>query len=221
MTDAAEPKVSPPQQSRSRRTLERLVRASLEILEKEGPAGLTVHNVVARAKSSVGSFYARFRGKDDLLDYLGEHVWQEALDRWNDSLASHDWSALELPQLIEGAVTLLADAQRSRAMYLEALDRIAGGRNDAYAEFRRHLLAGLERLLLARASEMDHPNPALAVRLGLRGVMGVIDSEPRSGDEALSRETLVRECADLLSGYLMGTAPRGDAEGVDFFEIWG
>ena len=220
MAELPTPNLSPPQQSRSRRTLERLVRASLEILEKEGPGGLTVHAVVARAKSSVGSFYARFRGKDDLLDYLGEQVWQEALDRWNEALASRDWSALGLPQLIEGSVSLLVEAQRSRSMYLEALDRIAGGRNDAYGEFQRHLLSGLETLILRRASEIDHPNPEFAVRLGLRAVMGVIDSEPQSTEDALPPEVLTRECAKLLSGYLLGAAPAGEATDVDFFEIW-
>ena len=59
--------LNPPQQSRSQRTLERIVAASLELLATQGPSGLTVQAVVDKADSSVGSFYARFKGKDDLF----------------------------------------------------------------------------------------------------------------------------------------------------------
>lgn len=219
MTDQPTAHLTLPKQDRSRRTLDRLVRASLEILETEGPSGLTVQAVVARADSSVGSFYARFRGKDDLLEYLGERVWHEALDRWNGALASRDWSELGLGQMIEGAVSLLVEAQRSRSTYLEALDRIAGGKSDAYADFRSHLLSGLETLLLQRASEIDHETPEVAVAVGLRAVMGIIDSESGSEESALTRDELTRECVRLLSAYLTGSASAA-GEDVDFFEIW-
>ena len=86
--------------------------ASLELLEAEGLTGLTVHKVVAKAGSSVGSFYARFDGKEDLLDYLGERLWTEALERWELALETRDWSTLSLDEVAEGSVGLLIDAQR-------------------------------------------------------------------------------------------------------------
>ena len=81
MIDATQSSHSPPKQSRSRKTLERIVNAALEILAAEGPAALTVQAVASRANSSVGSFYARFRGKDDLLNYLGTRVWEDVRAR--------------------------------------------------------------------------------------------------------------------------------------------
>ena len=99
--DSVHAHVNPPKQSRSKRTLERLVGASLEILGREGPDALTVQAIVERAGSSVGSFYARFAGKEDLLDYLGERVWREAAARWDEALASRDLSGLDLRQLVE------------------------------------------------------------------------------------------------------------------------
>ncbi|MGD8279645.1 MAG: helix-turn-helix domain-containing protein, partial [Gemmatimonadota bacterium] len=65
--------------------------AALELLERDGPDGVTVQGVVQRADSSVGSFYARFGGKDDLLHYLAERVWDEALERWNAALEARAW----------------------------------------------------------------------------------------------------------------------------------
>ena len=170
LEDPTRKTVNPPKQSRSRRTLEKIVRASLEILDDEGPNGLTVHAVVQRAGSPVGSFYARFKGKDDLLEYLGERVWQEALERWHDALDSRDWSELELPQLAEGSIGLLVDAQRSRSSYLKSLARAAGGNDDAYVRFRRTQVSGIGDLLRTRSEEIEHLQPDLAVRLGLLAV---------------------------------------------------
>lgn len=196
--------------------------ASLEILATEGPDGLTVHAVVEKADSSVGSFYARFSGKDDLLDYLGERVWQEALERWNGALSSRDWSKLRLAELIEGSVNLLVDAQRSRSAYLKALDRVSGRGGDAYATFREQLLEGLQGLLLRRRSEIVHEHPEIAVRLGLRSVLGIIDGQSRATDDRLDRDTLVAECRSLLLAYLTGnTRPTASSKTVDFFEVWG
>jgi len=220
--------LNPPQQPRSRRTLERIVNAALELLEAKGPDGVTVQAVVARAKSSVGSFYARFGGKDDLLEYLGERVWDEALSRWNESVESRAWQDMDLAEITEGAVGLLIDVRRSRAGHLRELDRMSGG-GDAYERFRRHLIGSLETLLLERRAEMEHQRPELAVRLGLSAVMGVIEGgldEPEVTDgerqeTSVPPEQVVHECTDLLLGYLAGgTHGRGKGP-VEFFDVWG
>ena len=213
--------INPPKQDRSRRMLERIVAASLELLATEGPSGLTVHKVVERADSSVGSFYARFRGKDDLLDYLGERVWTEALGRWNQALDSRDWSEFELEGLVRASVGLLADAQRSRSVYLRAIDRVSGPRSHAYETFRTEVLDGVASLLLSRADAIDHADPPRAVRLGLRAVQGILDAEARAVTDRLDRETLVDECTRLLLGYL-SEAERGEGSsgGPDFFDVW-
>ena len=211
-----------PKQLRSRRTLERIVAASLELLETEGLTGLTVHKVVAKAGSSVGSFYARFDGKEDLLDYLGERVWTEALERWEVALETRDWSTLSLDEVVEGSVGLLIDAQRSRSDYLKALDWASGRQNDAYERFRGELLLGLGRLLLGQRKSITHPDPELAIRIGLRAILGTLDAEIRATEDRLDRESLAAEARTLLLGYLTGNAsPAAQPIGVDFFDVWG
>ena len=214
--------IRPPKQSRSQRTLERIVAASLELLATEGLSGLTVHKVVAKANSSVGSFYARFEGKEDLLDYLGERVWTEALQRWETALETRDWSTLELAEVVEGSVGLLADAQRSRSAYLKALDWASGRQSDAYEAFRSELLAGLGRLTLEHRAEIAHQDPELAVRIGLRAVLGVVDAEFRATDDRIHRDVVIEECRIMLLAYLTGDpAEATGSGGVDFFEVWG
>jgi len=214
--------IRPPKQSRSQRTLERIVAASLELLATEGLTGLTVHKVVAKANSSVGSFYARFDGKEDLLDYLGERVWTEALQRWETAVEIRDWSTLELAEVVEGSVALLSDAQRSRSAYLKALDWASGPQSDAYEAFRSELLAGLGRLILAHRTEITHRDAELAVRIGLRGVLGVVDAEFRATEDRIHRDVLIEECRIMLLAYLTGDPGEATVSGgVDFFEVWG
>ncbi|HET9949131.1 MAG TPA: TetR/AcrR family transcriptional regulator [Longimicrobiales bacterium] len=211
----------PPKQSRSRRTLERLVAAALDLLEAHGPEGVTVQAVVARAGSSVGSFYARFRGKEDLLDYLGERVWEDASARWKEALERRSWSEMSLAELARGATGLLVELRQSRVRQLRAIDRASGG--DAYERFRSALVSDVEALLLSRRTEIGHPKPELAVRVGLRAVLGVIDwglgAAAADGAGPLDPDDLVRECAALLLAYLGGVAGGGE-EGVEFFDVW-
>ena len=71
----------PPKQDRSRLTLDRIAGAALELMEEVGVEGATVAAIVKRAGASVGSFYARFPGKEDLVRYLQDRVWAEARER--------------------------------------------------------------------------------------------------------------------------------------------
>lgn len=214
--------VKPPKQSRSRRTLERIVRASLSILDEEGPDGLTVQAIVGRAGSSVGSFYARFDGKDELVEYLAERVWKEAAERWDQAMASREWSGLDLRSVVEGAVRLLSEAGRSRASSLRALDRTPGVRDDAYRAFHGHVLQGVEALILERAHEITHPDPAVAVPTALHAALSVLDPVPGSAVAHVPEERRMEEAARLLLAYLTGESSGGSTRGdVDFFDIWG
>lgn len=215
--------INEPKQSRSRRTLERIVAAALEILAEEGPDGLTVNRVVKRAGSSVGSFYARFKGKEDLLDYLEERVWTAALERWREALDARDWSGVALGEMAEGAVGLLIDAQRSRSRYLVAIDQAGPGQGRAYEQFQAQIVEGLARIFLERRSEIVHDDPDLAVHVGLCAVLGVINAERdgRLSSEELSREVVVREGSAVLKAYLTGSSDGESEGGVEFFDVWG
>lgn len=86
-----------PVQARSRRTLARLRQAAWHLLEEGGPEHLTVTGVARRAGVSVGSFYARFEGRDELLDHLSALALEEALSFWNAATAP------PAPTRVEGA----------------------------------------------------------------------------------------------------------------------
>lgn len=74
--------VREPLQDRSRRTLERLVASAARLLELSGPDAVTVTGVTREARTSVGAFYARFSGKEEMVRYLGERWLGEAMEQW-------------------------------------------------------------------------------------------------------------------------------------------
>lgn len=198
--------VNPPQQARSRRTLERIVRAALALLDEEGPDGLTVQAVVARAKSSVGSFYARFKGKEELLEYLEERVWDEARERWQAQLAERDWSSLSMEEVARGSARLLTSTHRSRAIFLKSLDRMGAGGGEGYASFRRFVLQALAKLLLEHRDRIRHDDAEGAVRLALAALSGIVETgDPETG-EPFPEEVTVREGSALVLTYLTDTA---------------
>ena len=216
--------LNPPKQSRSRRTLERIVQAALKILEEQGHKALTVQAVVDRADSSVGSFYARFSGKEDLLDYLGERLWDEALERWDGAIRSRNWSEIDLQHIAESSVGLLVDIGVSRAVYLRALDQAQGVNGAAYNRFRDRVLGDVAEILLTCRGEIPHSEPDLAVRLGLLAAEGMIQGDQAALGGPVPREIVATEAASVLLHYLTaGSPPRAPVEAsekVDFFDIW-
>ncbi len=61
-----------PVQARSQATLERLVAAAKRLIETRDWNDISMSEIAAEAKSSVGSLYARFESKKALLDFLDE-----------------------------------------------------------------------------------------------------------------------------------------------------
>ena len=56
-----------PRQARSRATWNAIVEASAQILEREGPEGLTTNDVAERAGVSIGTLYQYFPDKQAIL----------------------------------------------------------------------------------------------------------------------------------------------------------
>jgi len=229
------PRVHPPKQDRSRRTLERIAEAALDLMEEGGVENATVAAIVDRADASVGSFYARFSGKDDLILFLKQRVWSDAKDRWDEALDGREWSTRSLQEVVEGVITLLLrvfreDYRRRRVLGQAGHEERDGPRR--VLEFHQHILSTLTPLLRSHQAEIGHPDPEWAVRLGYRFTVGaireILEVEYVGGvvDGAASAESLVPELTRYWTAYL-GSLPEAwprPEEGprpVDFFDPWG
>lgn len=212
--------VRPPRQERSRRTLERIVDAALEIIAEEGVGGATVSAVVERAESSVGSFYARFEGKEDLLHYLEERVWRKARRRWEAARSSRSWEGLDLEGVVRSVVELLVRIHREDTGTRRALGRDAVGAElgDEARRFHDILADEVRELLLLRRDSIQHPSPERAVLVAYRWAVGGIRELLRDGEEP---EMVGEEVTRGLVAYLTGGMDLPEESGgVEFFDVW-
>jgi AcrR family transcriptional regulator len=201
-----DPLVRGPRQDRSRRTLRRILDASIFILEHDGPDGLIVTTITKRARASVGSFYARFRGKEDLLRYVGEDALSQSLAEWEEL-----WGGLyasgskDLREISSTLVEGLA------GLYFEGVGRpliLLHGVEDPHPTRRTRLELQIGGDLGALLHEADG-RPGLITHV----VSGVLYDAARGtarvgGSPYPEAPVLVSELVELMVGYLGGAVRR-------------
>ena len=158
MTTAA---VTPPQQRRSRASLDRILSAARKLLEEKTFDELTVNQVTRRARSSVGAFYSRFRDKDALLDHLDEVYAQELIEASQQNDRDLD-GVTGLAPAVRTVVRMLVGFHRERRGLIRALvlqARVHPG--GTFAERTRRLnrtVPDLVAKLVERAGENERPD---------------------------------------------------------------
>jgi AcrR family transcriptional regulator len=210
--------VRPPQQARSRETLDRILEAAEALAAEKGFADAPVSEIVRRAGSSVGAFYARFPDKQALLHALYERFLAQAIATADDALDPARWEGAGIPELLDEVVRFLVDIYRERRGLMRAF--VLRQHTDPDIQARRERLSHyvsdkLAALLLARRGEIAHPDPERAAAFGLALVFSTLDNvilfgELRSGSLALSDAELA---AELTRAYLAYLGTRATQEG--------
>ena len=222
-----------PQQERSRESLRKLLKAATEVLGQRGVDGTTIPRIAQHAGLTPGAVYRRFRDKDALLEaaILG------ILERQDERLKAGTTPAMaaKIPlevfaeQLVGGMVT----TYRANAALLRACRQFTQTRTDT--EFARNAtkleVRSFERvvdLVLAGRKDIRHPNPRIAVALGLVMIISTLydlvvmpihlwewkDQLPKD-DQALKRE-LTRaflSYVDAGTGNGAPAVPKGPIRG--------
>lgn len=206
----------PPKQHRSRRTLQRIARAALELIAQDGVEGTTVGSIVRRAGSSVGSFYARFDGKTDLLVYLDERIWETVEERWAESIAE-GLADRPIDQLVRGLARLYADMDLVHRGARDAIGRAlrgpGAGPSEAAERIRARVRDDSARLILEKRDAIVHSDPELAVETVCR----TLEASVRLFDPVF-----LEDLCTALVAHLVGdrpSSPSADAK-VEFFDIW-
>ena len=201
--------VNGPKQARSERTLQRLLDAAEALIKEKGHAAVSIPEIARRGRSSVGGFYARFRDKDELLRALEERHFIELSQRLERLADARRWENAPVAAIVEAAVTELVTITRERRHMIAAFlvraieDPVI---REGGLRFRRRVEERIGALLLARRSELAHPNPALAIDLGIQMAFALMQQhvliETRVGGRTLSDEELRRELATLFLRYV-------------------
>ena len=174
----SQPGLRPPQQRRSRESLERVLAAGEKLLAKKGYEAFTVAEVSRKAKVSVGSVYGRFENKDALI----RAIHRRQMDRMSE-IAAERFAALEegsdvgLDPAVTRAVHVLSDTMESERALLRVF--VLRGAVDetirrAGSETSRVVARMFKDAVFEGRDEISHPNPELAVDVVFRMAYDVL-----------------------------------------------
>ncbi len=202
--------VARPKQARAERTLHRLLDAAEALIEERGPGDVSIPEIVRRAQSSVGGFYARFRDKSELLRALEERFFQQQLLRVEHLTLLENWQGAPLAEIVRGCTRELVLVFRERRALIRAF--VARAVQDvefrgAALAFERAVADAIGGLLLAQPGAVRHPNPQRAIPLAVAFVFssmitGVLIGDARHPFAQLSDEQAAEELARNFLGYL-------------------
>ena len=174
----------PVRQARSQATLDRLLESTESLLADKGFAGVTVAEIALRAGVSVGAVYSRFRGKDAVLQCLLDRFLKEATATTDEMLEFERWQGAGIEEIVSEFSVFLVQIHRERIGLLRELVARAHSSTpvgERKEELIRYIGNRLAALLLARESEITHPDPAFAVSFALRLALGCLEQAILSG----------------------------------------
>ena len=195
---------TPPQQARSRETLNRLLDAAEMLLAEGGLDAATVPGIADRAGVSVGVVYRRFPDKDALLRAVCLRFFGRLAESNDKNLRLLADSKLTLAELARKVIASMVKGYRLKRPILRALMLYAQTHEDA--DFRRAAIelntAGMRAtvlILLTRRSEIAHLKPAEAIQFGLVTVAAVLHATVLEGEEP---DHLEEELVQMFLSYL-------------------
>src|SRR5512146_200514 len=172
---AGRKKTLEPQQERSRESLQKLLRAAIEVLGQHGVEGTTIPRIAHHAGLTPGSVYRRFHDKEALLEtaILG------LLERQDEYLrATTPEMTREIPLRVfaEQIVNSVVVGYRARAPLLRALRQFVRGRGKTpfgkkASRLELRTFERLVELFMTHAERIDHPEPRKAVSMALMTVI--------------------------------------------------
>jgi AcrR family transcriptional regulator len=209
-----EGKAFEPQQKRSRATADRLISATIQILDEHGLKGAVIPKIADKAGVAHGSVYRRFPDKHALLRAACLHV----LQRTNEGNRTLLKVALLRPSLEETVgcfIGLLFLQYRTHPKLLQALTQFVTEDDNAHftLEARRLVSANVDEtasVFLTFQSEINHADPRLALRFAILNATTSIRAivfEPGSLWHELfpgAEDALVTELVRTFISYLRG-----------------
>jgi AcrR family transcriptional regulator len=185
-----------PQQERSRESLRKLLKAATEVLGQHGVDGTTIPRIAQHAGLTPGAVYRRFRDKEALLEAATLRILERQDERLKTGLTPAKAAKIPLDVFAEQLVGGMVVSYRANAPLLRALRHFTRLRADT--EFAKKAvkleIRAFEHVLdlvLASRKDIRHPNPRMAVSLGLWMIISTLY-------EVVVLPTSMKEWKDLL-----------------------
>jgi len=207
--------ILPSHQERSRKTLASLLRATVEVLDKDGLDKATIPRIAAQAGLTPGAIYRRFPDKDALLQEVCLRALESNWRHTTELLQPERWKAKSLGELVRYVIDATLKGHSTHRGLLRALALLTLQHPDrAFVrkceDLERKTFQAVSELLLARRREIRHPDPDSAVRFAMllvgvvaQGVM-VLPQDPKEFSRLLPNVEghLQRELPEMVLRYL-------------------
>ncbi len=202
--------VSRPKQARSEQTLYRLLDAAEELIQEKGLADVSIPEIVRRAGSSVGGFYARFKDKNELLRALEERFLQRLDEQVVELADPGHWQRATTAEIVASCINELVSTYRAEHNMISAFLVRAAADVEIRKEgmrFRQRVESRISELLLTRRDEISHPQPEVAIDLAVQLAFGlmlqnVIFGDLRAGDRVLDDAMIETELTRNFLAYV-------------------
>jgi AcrR family transcriptional regulator len=159
----------PAKQVRSSQTLDRILVATRELLHEKDLEEITIAEIVQRARSSTGAFYARFASKEALLPALYDAYIRSLPTEttvWSDPST---WGERSLKVRVAKLVRFVIRDYRATRLFMRPLALYVWQHPRAISPENRQLSVEKHRtagaFLLECRDEITHPDPERAVDL--------------------------------------------------------
>jgi AcrR family transcriptional regulator len=213
------PAVRPARQPRSLRTQERILAAMEALLADPAAGEITMERLAEQAHVSIGAIYKRFQGKDSLLPLVLERVHEQQFARLRGFLAEPHWPQVGLAARIHALLDAFAHSQLARQRLIRALlvGHWQSGDPVAMQARSAELLGTVHAWLSQCAAEIRHPDPRLALSIGLFTTLQALQNAVLFDrvPPALGLDAFVAEVARMFCRYLGvepgATEPAGQA----------
>ena len=168
-----------PQQARSRESLKKLLKATVEVLGQQGVAGTTIPRIAAHAGLTPGAVYRRFHNKEVLLETAILRILEDQDRVLVLALSVEAAADIPFPTLAEQVINSLVVSYRVNARLLRAVRQILQEKEGSSfwkkaAKLEARTFEHLVDVLVASGREIKHANPRTAAALGLVMVIGTL-----------------------------------------------
>lgn len=153
------------QQTRGEKTQAALLDAAEELIVEKGMEATSINDVAKRAGSSIGSVYHHFKDKKALYYALFYRMTKVMIDQTEQVADPSRWEGATVRDLLEGFLDFRLQQRKQAGMSKLATALVMADDAELKAHMAEIKLSGSKALLdlmLARKSEIGHPEPEYA-----------------------------------------------------------
>ncbi|MEN3975368.1 TetR/AcrR family transcriptional regulator [Emcibacter sp. SYSU 3D8] len=158
--------VVPPQQARSRKTLEDILGAAEKLFTAKGYENTAISDIGTLAGVSTGSIYSRFADKDSILQVIHDSFSKALTDTSADAFSLEEWRNHSAAEIIMAMVDRFFFAYRNYPGILCLIERqrlVNPAVDERARKWNNLSIARFQSLLTGHADEIPHPDTDHAV----------------------------------------------------------